>query len=364
MAANTMKDPRTFFTQGTASQFEYVYLLYEEAVKLKAVQKNRKPEEFLKLDTWYQKELPPKIKARGKDAHLTHEELCLCMKWKLWRGKFSPRLKDLIQMNTPRLCMAETKKAFRQLAKREDLLSAVQALCNLKGVGPAMASTILTAGNPEMCGFMADECLLAIPEIEGIDYTTKELINFVEQLKVAAGRLNKEGSDNQWNPHKVEMALWAHFVFGELKKDMLDGMPETPAPSSTQQPAENGDSQTQSPQKAKNGDANPEESNDSMDSAFANKENLTANTNGTSDAENSRASVISNCEDTNDSVAVSEAASEALSEAPSEPVSEAPSETVSEPDTQMTPAPATEASATRPTDSTDEPAQKKAKVDE
>lgn len=57
------------------------------------------------------------------------------------RGKFSPRLKDLIQMNTPRLCISETKKAFRQLQKREDLPSAVQALCNLKGVGPAMASS-------------------------------------------------------------------------------------------------------------------------------------------------------------------------------------------------------------------------------
>lgn len=31
----------------------------------------------------YQKELPMRIKARGKEAHLTHEELCLCMKWKL-----------------------------------------------------------------------------------------------------------------------------------------------------------------------------------------------------------------------------------------------------------------------------------------
>lgn len=51
----------------------------------------------------------------------------------------------------------------------------------------------MTAGNPELCGFMADECLLAIPEIEGIDYTTRELLNFVEQLKIAANRLNNDG---------------------------------------------------------------------------------------------------------------------------------------------------------------------------
>ncbi|XP_069163714.1 streptococcal hemagglutinin isoform X2 [Procambarus clarkii] len=320
----------------------------------------------------YQKELPVKIKSRGKDAHLTHEELCLCMKWKLSRGKFSPRLKDLIQMNTPRLCMTETKKAFRALMKKEDLPSAIQALCNLKGVGPAMASTILTAGCPELCAFMADECLLAIPEIEGIDYTTKELLNFVEQLKAAANRLNKEGSSTMWNPHKVEMALWAYFVLADLKKDLLGDMPgnsATTTSSSTQQPTENGDSQTESSQKAKNGGPMPEESNDSMDSAFANKENFTANTNGTSDAENSRASVILNCEDTNDSMAVSEAPSEALSEAPSEPASEAPSESISESDTQDVPSQISRAASAssvsvNPPDNTDEPALKKMKVDE
>lgn len=30
----------------------------------------------------YQNELPKKIKARGKDAHLNHEELVQLMKWK------------------------------------------------------------------------------------------------------------------------------------------------------------------------------------------------------------------------------------------------------------------------------------------
>lgn len=31
----------------------------------------------------YQEELPKKISARGKDAHLTHDELVQCMKWKM-----------------------------------------------------------------------------------------------------------------------------------------------------------------------------------------------------------------------------------------------------------------------------------------
>ena len=31
----------------------------------------------------YQHELPKKIKSRGKDAHLTHEEMVQTIKWKL-----------------------------------------------------------------------------------------------------------------------------------------------------------------------------------------------------------------------------------------------------------------------------------------
>lgn len=50
--AATMKDPRTFFTHGTPAQFDYVFNLYEDAVKLKAEKKNKKVADYLKLDKW------------------------------------------------------------------------------------------------------------------------------------------------------------------------------------------------------------------------------------------------------------------------------------------------------------------------
>ncbi len=43
-------------------------------------------------------------------------------------------------MNTPRVAIQETKKAFRNAFKRQDLQAAMAALCNLKGVGPTVAS--------------------------------------------------------------------------------------------------------------------------------------------------------------------------------------------------------------------------------
>lgn len=193
------------------------------------------------MDNWYQNELPKKIKSRGKDAHLIHEELVQLMKWKQTRGKFYPQLNYLVKVNTPRAVMAETKKAFRKLPNLEQ---AITALSNLKGVGTTMASALLAAAAPETAPFMADECLMAIPDIEGIDYTTKEYLNFVNHIQNTADRLNKETANGWWSAHRVELALWTHYVASELKPELLEGMPNgTAAKDDTHH--QNGDSQSQ-----------------------------------------------------------------------------------------------------------------------
>ena len=47
---------------------------------------------------------------------------------------------NLVQMNTPRVVMTDTKKAFRKLSKTNDVQAAANILCNMKGVSPGMAS--------------------------------------------------------------------------------------------------------------------------------------------------------------------------------------------------------------------------------
>lgn len=107
----------------------------------------------------------------------------------LQRGKNYPQLSYLIKVNTPRAVMMETRKAFKKLPNIEQ---AIIALSNLKGVGTTMASALLAAASPERAPFMAEECLIAIPEIEGIDYTTKEYLNFVQHIQSTVNRLNSE----------------------------------------------------------------------------------------------------------------------------------------------------------------------------
>ncbi|XP_008544995.1 uncharacterized protein LOC130663007 [Microplitis mediator] len=250
----SVRDTATFFAEGTASQFEHVIKLYPQALRLKADRKTKKPEELIKLDNWYQNELPKKIKSRGKDAHLNHEELVQTMKWKQTRGKFYPQLSYLVKVNTPRAVMAETKKAFKKLPNLEQ---AITALSNLKGVGTTMASALLAAASPENAPFMADECLMAIPEIEGIDYTTKEYLNFVQHIQTTVERLNKQTSNGKtWSPHRVELALWTHYIASEMKPELLDGIPGV---------TENGKTHS-----ASNGDATEPSDDSNQDTAVVN----------------------------------------------------------------------------------------------
>lgn len=81
VSSNMIPDTATFFTSGTSKQFDYVLKLYPAVLALKAAKRN-KPDELIRLDNWYQNELPKLIKQRGKDAHMIHDELVQTMKWK------------------------------------------------------------------------------------------------------------------------------------------------------------------------------------------------------------------------------------------------------------------------------------------
>lgn len=85
----------------------------------------------------YQETLPKVIHSR-KEAHVTHEELVQITKWKLYRGKNRSRILDLVRINTELAVATTTKKAFKKASK--DICAAINALTNLKGIGPATAS--------------------------------------------------------------------------------------------------------------------------------------------------------------------------------------------------------------------------------
>ena len=54
-------------------------------------------------------------------------------------------------------------------------------------------AAVLAAMAPDLAPFMADECLLSMPEVEGIDYTMKEYMKLVEKTNKCVERLNAQG---------------------------------------------------------------------------------------------------------------------------------------------------------------------------
>ncbi|GBM21549.1 hypothetical protein AVEN_85359-1 [Araneus ventricosus] len=212
-----------FFTKATPAQWSYMFNKYKDTLKAKAAKRTKKggPEELIRLDSWYQEEFPKLIHSR-KEPHITHEELVQLTKWKLMREKFRPNLIDLVRINTEKAVITHSKKAFKRLP---NLGGAIAMLTCLKGVGPASASAILAAAYPEQAPFMADECMLSTPGVETMDYTVAEYLNYAMELKKKADHLNSLDSSQEWDPHKIELALWAHFVAGSLDQSILSDLP-------------------------------------------------------------------------------------------------------------------------------------------
>ena len=222
-----MAATKEFFASGSAEQFKFVLAKYDEALWLKAKSKSSgNPDNMVKQDRWHQVELPKLLQSRGEsNCHLTHQELVDIMKWQLARRKYQSNMLNLIRMNTPRMVMTETKKAFRNLFKRNNVATATQVLCGLKGVGPTMASAILTAAAPNMAPFMSDEVLSAMPE-EDMEHTMKDYLKLVDFVGQCVSRLQAESSADEWTPRKVEMVIWSHHVISDLKPELLTAMPE------------------------------------------------------------------------------------------------------------------------------------------
>lgn len=183
---------------------------YETVLKLKATKERKETndKDLVALDYWYQHELPKKLNSREK-IYLNLDELCHLMKWKLTRGKFRPRLSDLVKANDESTVENTSRKAFECLP---DVSSAIRELSKLKAVGPATASAILSAGAPDLVPFMADEAIMAIPGMGEINYNLQFYMKFLEKVSNVGEQLKKKDPEGQWTAHKVELALWTEVM--------------------------------------------------------------------------------------------------------------------------------------------------------
>ncbi|EDO29105.1 predicted protein [Nematostella vectensis] len=157
----------------------------------------------------FQQELPVSISSR-EEKYLTKDELTKLMTWKLSRGKFRPRLVDLIKSNSDDKIDTLTKKAFKLLP---DVIQAIKVLSELNGVGPATASDVLL-----LC-----EAMASLPSGQGkLQYTPKAYQAYLDDLRGVLTKLQKEDPEGKWDEHKVELALWTYTVASKHAPHLLD----------------------------------------------------------------------------------------------------------------------------------------------
>ncbi|XP_053551200.1 uncharacterized protein LOC128642454 [Bombina bombina] len=203
----------SLFQSDNPKLWQQVSNIYWDVISVKSEKKKK----LQVLDKWYQEELPSCITTRPH-KYLTLEELVKLMEWKLMRGKFRPRLQQLVSSHSEGVVESCTAKAFQLLP---DVSAAITELCQLKGIGPATASAVLAAGAPDMTAFMADEAVESVPGLTPVQYTLKHYLRYLQELRKKAGILNK-ASDDKWTPHRVELSLWAFKVAQKLCPNLLE----------------------------------------------------------------------------------------------------------------------------------------------
>lgn len=152
-------------------------------------------------DAWYHAELGPAIRARTP-RHVVLSELSRLTEWKMARGVWRARNLVLVRGNAPDDVVQASTEAFALVPHPT---KAIARLATLAGVGPATASAVLAAAEPDHYPFFDELVANQIPDLGPVKYTLSYYARYSEALRERASALG-----SGWTPAAVEHALWAY----------------------------------------------------------------------------------------------------------------------------------------------------------
>jgi hypothetical protein len=188
---------------------------------------------LLELERWFQEELPDQLNKQKKS--FDSADLIRLVTWKVGlRGKWRPRLLDFAKAANDKDIQEAYTKARTVVdsangdTDTEAVKQAMAALTALKGVGPATASALLQAMNPNFMSFMSDEAMLVA--LGSKDYTAAKGMELLKALKKKAAELTKlSGGEKggkrkeEWSVAEVERCIFIHAALENKKSKKSKG---------------------------------------------------------------------------------------------------------------------------------------------
>lgn len=124
----TAKDTSTFFLEADTKQFDSVLKLYPQAIKLKAEQKTKKPEELIKLDNWW-----VRTPLQGENAAVACQWTCIvCVS--VQTDLIATSLADCISLVRGRLIKITTSRGIDVNLTRSFFLKPVGKISPRSGI--------------------------------------------------------------------------------------------------------------------------------------------------------------------------------------------------------------------------------------
>lgn len=217
-------EARNLFAKKITNAVAEEWMQYDDSAYYDAIRRtarDKKRPDLIDLDRFLYQELKDRVMSRTP-PHITHEEISDIMKWKLARGQMRP-LQKLVESNSTGAVESATTRCLESILASSSSSSSstpsssstsinwengLTALCELKGIGVATATAILSVFVPEHCPFMADEVIDAAVIDEKRDYTLKIYKKLQRLLVQKAEELNSSCSSGSWTAEKVGKALW------------------------------------------------------------------------------------------------------------------------------------------------------------
>ncbi|KZT52302.1 hypothetical protein CALCODRAFT_487251 [Calocera cornea HHB12733] len=166
--------------------------------------------------------LPSDIRARTSQ-YLTLPELTEILSYKLSIGVNRPFLKGMLRKNTDASVRAVSTRSFAVTgldgddASWVDLKSALDIICELTGVGPALGTLVLSLLYPKAVPFFSDETAVELLKPaggrHGLKYSVKEYKQVWDELgrlaeEINARRREKMGGEKVGRGD-LERAIWS-----------------------------------------------------------------------------------------------------------------------------------------------------------